>query len=266
MVSKAFPISCSGEALPNESSVNAWGDEIYFDIALRIARKPDVTTDEEVGDLAYRPDGAAFCIFFGPTPVNRDERLRASSPLNVFGPVPADARLFKKIAGGAPVKVARPAWATGRQGLVPPVAAGQSMQDFLKKFERVILLSLSAMMVVVVGLATFELGWIIIRDIITTPIILLEINELLEIFGFFLLVLIGIELLETIKAYLHTGVVHVEIVLEVALIAIARKVIILDIDKYEGLTLVGIASLISAVALAFLVAKRHVKEGLRRGS
>ena len=126
------------------------------------------------------------------------------------------------------------------------------------KFEQVIVVSLIAMMVIVVVLATIELGWIIIRDIITHPIILLEIDELLEIFGFFLLVLIGIELLETIKAYLATNVIHVEIVLEVALIAIARKVIILDIDKYESLTLVGIAALISAVALAFFVIKRQM--------
>ena len=134
-----------------------------------------------------------------------------------------------------------------------------SMQAFLKKFEYVIVLSLIAMMVIVVVLTTVELGWIIIRDIITPPIILLEIDELLEIFGFFLLVLIGIELLETIKAYLITHVIHVEIVLEVALIAIARKVIILDIDRYESLTLIGVAALISAVALAFFVIKRHIK-------
>ena len=134
------------------------------------------------------------------------------------------------------------------------------MKAFLKKFEHIIVLSLITMMVIVVVLATVELGWIIIRDIVTPPIILLEIDELLEIFGFFLLVLIGIELLETIKAYLTTNVIHVEIVLEVALIAIARKVIILDIDKYESLTLVGIAALIAAVALAFLVIKRHIKQ------
>ena len=133
------------------------------------------------------------------------------------------------------------------------------MQAFLKKFEHIIVLSLITMMVVVVVLATIELGWMIIRDIITPPIMLLEIDELLEIFGFFLLVLIGIELLETIKAYLLTNVIHVEIVLEVALIAIARKVIILDLNKYKSLTLVGIAALIAAVALAYWVVKRHIK-------
>jgi uncharacterized membrane protein (DUF373 family) len=139
------------------------------------------------------------------------------------------------------------------------------LQVFLKKFERFIVLSLITMMVIVVVLATIELGWIILRDIVTPPIILLEIEELLEIFGFFLLVLIGIELLETIKAYLTTKIVHVEIVLEVALIAIARKVIILDIGKYESLTLVGIAALIAAVSLAFLVIRRHIQQSESTG-
>ena len=76
------------------------------------------------------------------------------------------------------------------------------MLAFLKKFEHAVIVSLISMMILVVLLSTVELGWIIIKDVLTPPIILLDINELLEIFGFFLLVLIGVELLETIKAYL----------------------------------------------------------------
>lgn len=130
------------------------------------------------------------------------------------------------------------------------------MLDFLKIFERAVVISLISMMIIVVFLATMELAWIIIKDIVTPPLFLLEINELLEIFGFFLLVLIGVELLETIRAYLIDNVVHVEIVLEVALIAIARKVIILDLEKYDSLTVLGIAGLILAVATAFFAVKR----------
>ena len=130
-----------------------------------------------------------------------------------------------------------------------------AMTDFLKKFERAVIYVLIAMMVLVVTLATVELGWIIARDVLRPPILLLEIKDLLEIFGFFLLILIGVELLETIKAYLIEHVVHVEIVLEVALIAIARKVIILDVEKYEGLALLAMAALIVALAVAFFVAK-----------
>lgn len=137
------------------------------------------------------------------------------------------------------------------------------MLKFLIKFEHMIIVSLISMMILVVLLATLELGWIIIKDIITPPIILLEISELLEIFGFFLLVLIGVELLETIKAYLLDKVVHVEIVLEVALIAIARKVIILDLEKYDSLIVLGIAGLILSVAAAFYVVRRKIKNPRR---
>jgi len=134
------------------------------------------------------------------------------------------------------------------------------MKAFLKTFERVVVISLISMMVVVVFLATFELGWIIIKDIITPPVILLEIDELLEIFGFFLLILIGVELLETIKAYLTQGVVHVEVVLMVALIAISRKVIILDIKGLPGLAVFGIAALILSIAVAYYLVKRRIKQ------
>ncbi len=135
------------------------------------------------------------------------------------------------------------------------------MRVLLKKFERLVVLCLITMMVTVVLLATVELGWIIVKDILTPPVILLEIEELLEIFGFFLLILIGVELLETIKAYLNEGVVHVEVVLMVALIAVARKVIILDVKDLPSLALFGIAALILAIAGAYFLVKRTLKGG-----
>ena len=138
------------------------------------------------------------------------------------------------------------------------------MKAFLRQFERAVVLSLIGMMVVVVLLATIELGWIIAKDILTPPVILLEIDELLEIFGFFLLILIGVELLETIKAYLSEGVVHVEVVLMVALIAIARKVIILDLKELPSLALFGIAALILSIAVAYFLVKRIMGKTIPR--
>jgi uncharacterized membrane protein (DUF373 family) len=124
------------------------------------------------------------------------------------------------------------------------------MLDLLKKFEKAITVTLVVLMAVVVLLATIELGWIIVQDIITPPVFLLEISELLDIFGLFLLVLIGVELLETIKAYLKENVVHFEVVLTVAMIAIARKVITLDVKELPSMSLVGIAAIIVALAAA----------------
>ena len=93
------------DALPLESSANVWGDEIYFDIPLRLAQEPDARADVEIGDLAYWPAGPAFCIFFGPTPVSTSDQPRAYSPVNVFGRVIGDARQLKGVANGAAVMV-----------------------------------------------------------------------------------------------------------------------------------------------------------------
>lgn len=133
------------------------------------------------------------------------------------------------------------------------------MLEYLKKFERIIITALIVMMTIVVFLATVELGWIIIKDFLTPPVALLEIAELLEIFGLFLLVLIGIELLEMIKIYLEKNVIHVEVVFMVAMIAIGRKVVILDVYKLPSLTLMGIATIILALSVAHYFVKRNRK-------
>jgi len=130
------------------------------------------------------------------------------------------------------------------------------MLDLLKKFEKGVTVTLVVLMALVVLLATVELGWIIVKDIITPPAFLLEIDELLDIFGLFLLVLIGVELLETIKAYVKENIVHVDVVLTVAMIAIARKVIILDVKDLPAMTLLGIAAIILALAAAGYTFKR----------
>ena len=133
------------------------------------------------------------------------------------------------------------------------------VSEILKKFEHAIIIALIFMMIVVILISTLELAYIIVVDIITPPIFWLEIDDLLDIFGFFLLILIGVELLETIKAYLAQKVVHSEIVLEVALIAITRKVIILDVKEYSGLAIVGIAALIISIAVAYYFLKQPRK-------
>jgi len=126
----------------------------------------------------------------------------------------------------------------------------------LKNFEKTIIYILIGMMVIVVLISTIELGALIIKDIFSPPKLWLGIDQLFEIFGFFLILLIGVELLETIKAYLIENVIHSEIVLEVALIAISRKVIILDIKDYDPLTIVGLACLIFAIAISYFLIKR----------
>jgi len=129
------------------------------------------------------------------------------------------------------------------------------MISALKLFEKFIVITLVTMLGLVVALTTLELGWLIVQDVITPPVFLLEINELLDIFGMFLMVLIGMELLDTIKTYLDDRTLHIEVVLMVAMIAIARKVIILDEKELSANTLLGIGAIIVALGIGYYLLK-----------
>jgi uncharacterized membrane protein (DUF373 family) len=127
------------------------------------------------------------------------------------------------------------------------------MIQHLKQFERFIVAALILMMAVVILLSVGELAWILVKDVISPPVLILEIDELLELFGFFLLVLIGIELLETIKNYYTEGKIELNVIFTVALIALARKIIILEPDKYDPVTLVGLGIMILALVCGYWV-------------
>jgi uncharacterized membrane protein (DUF373 family) len=129
--------------------------------------------------------------------------------------------------------------------------------NILKKYEKFMIQALMVMMAIVLGLATLDLGWLIIKDIMKPPFFLLDVKDLLDIFGLFMLVVIGIELLESImKTYITQGQPHYEVVLSVAIIAISRKVIILDLKEVDSLSLIGIASIIVALTVGYFLMKR----------
>ncbi|MCU0933908.1 MAG: phosphate-starvation-inducible PsiE family protein [Thiobacillaceae bacterium] len=127
---------------------------------------------------------------------------------------------------------------------------------YLKKIERWIVAALIVMMTVVILLSVIELAWILYQDVMSPPILILEIDELLELFGFFLLVLIGIELLETIKHYYTEGKIELTVIFTVALIALSRKIIIFEPEKYEPMTLVGMGIIILALVAGYWVTVR----------
>jgi hypothetical protein len=93
----ALPLSIPGET---------WGDEIYFGIPVK-ARPEQPQETVELGDLGYWPPGSAFCIFFGPTPMSRGAEIRPASPVNVFGRVMGDPKVFKKVTAGTTIRIER---------------------------------------------------------------------------------------------------------------------------------------------------------------
>lgn len=130
------------------------------------------------------------------------------------------------------------------------------MNKIAKYTERVIIYTLIVMMAGILVLATIELGYYLVKNIIQSDYLLINLDNLMDLFGIFLLVLIGIELLDTIKVYLRENVVHVEIVMLVGIIAIARKVVILKFEELSGMTLIGLGVLILALASGYYLIKR----------
>lgn len=136
------------------------------------------------------------------------------------------------------------------------------MLPLLDKFEWLITRVLLVMMAGVVLLATIELGWILGKDVLTPPMFVLEIGELLELFGQFLLVLIGIELLHSMKVYVESREIHLEAVLAVAVIAVARKIVVVDPKELPEGALLGIALVMLALTLGYYLVRRiHRQDG-----
>lgn len=78
------------EILPVEAEPSFWGEEIYFGIPLELRENEEPTKDVGVGDIAYWPDGYAFCIFYGPTPSSEGSEPRPASPVTVIGKLNSD--------------------------------------------------------------------------------------------------------------------------------------------------------------------------------
>lgn len=122
----------------------------------------------------------------------------------------------------------------------------------VEKIETIIAKFLSLAMILIIIIATIDLIRVVMVDIFSEPRMLLSIG-LFEFFGMFLNVLIALEILENITAYLRKHVIQVELVIVTSLVAIARKIIILDLDKTPSLSIIGLGVAIFSLSISYLI-------------
>lgn len=135
------------------------------------------------------------------------------------------------------------------------------MLKWIERFESTINWTVLVFMAIVVLMLAIGFAFDIGRDILRYLKGTMTIDEVFGIFGELLLILIGLELMHTVKAYLQDHTVHVEAVLAVALVALARKVIAANLKDYQGTVVVGLALLIIALAGGYwLVIRRGHEE------
>ena len=136
------------------------------------------------------------------------------------------------------------------------------MKNIIGNFERIIIIVLTVLMGIVVIVSTIELTYLLFVRIFEPHEgeALLGLNDLFEVFGLFFNVLIGFELFETMKLFFKENVFHAELILLVALIAVSRKVILLDYLSMEPLSIIGVAVLIGTISGGYYLIRKSINQ------
>lgn len=130
------------------------------------------------------------------------------------------------------------------------------MSKFIKHIERILIWGIIIVMSLILVLAFIDIVYVIKEKVLEHPFLIIDANGLMSLFSLFLVLLIGLELLETVKTYLKEDIVHVEFIILVAIIAIARKAIVWDFNKYTTRDLISLAIMMLALGLTYFLIKK----------
>jgi len=95
--------------LPIESSVNTWGDEIYFAAPVQVEREPNAKDIIEPGEIAFWVEGSCIAIGFGPTPISQGNEIRLAAKTNIWAITIDDVKKLSRVKAGDIVRVEKSA-------------------------------------------------------------------------------------------------------------------------------------------------------------
>lgn len=130
------------------------------------------------------------------------------------------------------------------------------MNRVIKFFESGLTIGILIVLFVVLLAAFIDIAYEIYQKILAPPFLIVDAGGLMSLFSLVLVLLIGLELIETVKAYLEDDVVHVDLVVLVAIIAISRKVIVWDFEEYNHIDLLSLAAMTLALSVSYFLIKR----------
>ena len=132
------------------------------------------------------------------------------------------------------------------------LAQDEKFIQLIENFEVLVSKVLSLAMLVVIIVTIFYLVVYLINELFTSPYGRFN-QTLFTIFGLFLNILIALEILENITAYLRKHVVQVELVIVTSLIAVSRKIIILDLGKVTGVDIIGLGVAVLSLSISYWI-------------
>ncbi len=134
------------------------------------------------------------------------------------------------------------------------------MNALIDKLEFGISSVLLLLLVIVVVSASAEIGYVIVTELFRPPGFFLGELDLFEIFGIFLMVLIGLELISSIRIYMEDHSIHVRAMFLISLTALTRKIVVMDAGAIDPMMLFGIAALVLALSIGVYMLKREQVE------
>jgi uncharacterized membrane protein (DUF373 family) len=130
------------------------------------------------------------------------------------------------------------------------------MFKLLTYIEKILVWGILMVVSLLLLLAFIDIVYEIVQKILAPPVMIINAEGLMDLFSIFLVLLIGLELLETVKAYLKEDLFHVEFIILVAIIAISRKVIVWDFEKYSTMELLSLSAMIVALGVTYFLIKQ----------
>lgn len=140
-----------------------------------------------------------------------------------------------------------------------PVVHEEAFISYLNKVIAVAIKVLAVLMVLVILWSVVDVGYIFIRTLQTPPFMLLKVGDIFKIFSAFLVVLIAVEIFQNIIMYLRTDSIPIQLVLATALMAIARKVIIIDFDELTPLYIFAIDFVVLSLGVTYYLVNKNIK-------
>ncbi|TMM42534.1 phosphate-starvation-inducible PsiE family protein [Colwellia ponticola] len=117
---------------------------------------------------------------------------------------------------------------------------------------------LALLMVLVIYWSIADVVYVLYLKLSTPPYFLLDIEDILQTFAAFMVVLIAVEIFINIRLYLGSNVIPVELVVGTALMAVARKIIVLDLKLVSADQIIGLALVIMSLGVTYwLIRKKN---------